>query len=68
MKNYCFGIFFIVFISITAIPAFYFYATDNLAQTEIFTRPGWLYGLALVTALISAYICERSPVHRHRKA
>jgi hypothetical protein len=67
MKNYCIGIFIIVLITVTAVPAFYFYATNNMAGTEIFTRPGWLYGLALVTAIISAYICERSPVRHHKK-
>ena len=67
MKSYCIGIIFIVFITVTAVPAFFFYATNNMTQTDIFTRPGWLYGLALVTAIISAYICERSPVHRHKK-
>lgn len=67
MKRYCIGLFVIVFIAVTAVPAFYFYATNNLAQTDIFTRPGWLYGLALATAIISAYICEVRTIHRKKK-
>lgn len=58
MKRYCIGIFFIVFVALTVVPAFYFYAIKNLANTDIFTRPGWLYGLAFLTAMISAFICE----------
>jgi hypothetical protein len=68
MKRYCIGLFFIILVAITAVPAFFFYATNNMAYTDIFTRPGWLYGLALVTAIISAIICEMKSVRRHKKA
>ena len=67
MKRYCLGLFFITIIALTVVPVFFFYATNNLAQTDIFTRPGWLYGLALVTAVISAYICEMKAIHREKK-
>ena len=68
MKRYCIGLFFIVFIALTVVPAFFFYATNNLAQTDIFTRPGWLYVLALVTAIISAFICEMRTIHHQKKS
>lgn len=67
MKRYCIGVFFIMFIALTVVPSFFFYATNNLSQTDIFTRPGWLYGLAFVTAIISAYICEIKTIHRQKK-
>ena len=66
MKRYCIGLFFIVFIAVTVIPAFFFYATNHMNISEIYTRPGWLYGLVLITALFSAYICELKSV-RHQK-
>lgn len=68
MKSYCIGLFFIVFIALTVVPAFFFYATNNLAQTDIFTRPGWLYGLALVTAITSAFICEMKTNRQKKKS
>jgi hypothetical protein len=67
MRRYCIGLFFIVLISVTAVPAFFFYATNNMTYTDIFTRPGWLYGLALVTAVISAFICEKRSVRRQKR-
>jgi hypothetical protein len=66
MKRYCLGLFLIVLIAITAVPAFYHYAMNNMADTDIFIRPGWMYGLALFTAILAAYLCERSP-SRHQK-
>jgi len=67
MTRYCIGLFFIVFIAITIVPAFFYYAMNNMADTDIFTRPGWLYALALITAILSAYLCERSPAHHKKK-
>ena len=67
MKKYCIGLIFIVFIGVTAVPAFFMYATNNLANTDIYTRPGWLYGLAFVTAIIAAYLCEMTRVRKPHK-
>ena len=67
MKRYCIGLFFIVFIAVTIVPAFFYYAMNNMADTDIFTQPGWLYALALITAILSAYLCERSPSRHQQK-
>jgi hypothetical protein len=67
MKRYCIGLFVIVFVTISVVPAFYQYATRNLAGTDIFIRPGWLYGLALVTAIAAAFICEMRSLPRKNK-
>lgn len=56
-----------IFIAITIMPAFYYYAMSNLAHTDILAKPGWLYALALVTAFISAYLCEGRFVHKQKK-
>jgi hypothetical protein len=66
MKRYCLGIFFILLVSVTVIPAFFFYATNNLMYTDMFTRPGWLYGLALLTSIIAAGICEMRSDWEHK--
>jgi len=67
MKRYCIGLFFIIFVGITIIPAFYFYAMNNMAHTDIFTRPGWMYGLALLTSIVAAGLCEMRSVHDRKK-
>lgn len=67
MKKYCIGLIFIVFIGVTVVPVFFMYASNHLSHTDIFTRPGWLYGLAFVTAVVAAYICEMTAARKPRK-
>lgn len=67
MKRYCIGLFSIVFVAITIVPAFFYYAMNNMNDTDIFTRPGWLYSLTLVAGLVTAYICEKRMEKKHKK-